>query len=239
MASETSIKVRQAGSGGDYSSVAWPAGSSLESINQSISSAAGIESPSTIIARDQDGNVVCISDSLPRNIKLEINALDRNLQSQDTGNAVSGLGQAIGKIFGFQSSKNREQRRQAQFRGTVLKLENVQAHLANERTWLAWARTALSALTVAFSLLTLADDTSAGWLAVSLFVTGCFMVLNVMFTFVTGWLRYVRIKDVLLMTKSDLTDNFNRFGISHHARFLILLLAVISGFYMAGSSDLS
>jgi uncharacterized membrane protein YidH (DUF202 family) len=48
----------------------------------------------------------------------------------------------------------------------VLRLERVQAHLANERTWLAWARTSLSALSVAFSLLTLADEASVSWLAI-------------------------------------------------------------------------
>ena len=44
----------------------------------------------------------------------------------------------------------------------------MQAHLANERTWLAWVRTALSALSVAFSLLTLSDDADDDWLAISL-----------------------------------------------------------------------
>jgi uncharacterized membrane protein YidH (DUF202 family) len=48
----------------------------------------------------------------------------------------------------------------------VLRLERVQAHLANERTWLAWVRTSLSALTIAFSLLTLADQAAVSWLAV-------------------------------------------------------------------------
>ena len=64
------------------------------------------------------------------------------------------------------------------------------------------------------------------------------MVLNVLLTFVTGWFRYVQVKDVLLMAKSELSDNFRRFGISHHARYISLLLLVISGFYLAGSSSL-
>lgn len=46
----------------------------------------------------------------------------------------------------------------SEFRGELLKFERVNAHLANERTWLAWIRTALSALTCAFSFMTLSSD---------------------------------------------------------------------------------
>ena len=109
----------------------------------------------------------------------------------------------------------------------VLKFERVQAHLANERTWLAWVRTALSALTIAFSLLTLSDDASSAS-QLALFVMGSCMVANVLFTFVTGWLRYVRVKDVLMLTRSEMSENFGRFGLSHQARFMSALLLGIS-----------
>ena len=109
----------------------------------------------------------------------------------------------------------------------VLKFERVQAHLANERTWLAWVRTALSALTIAFSLLTLSDDASSAS-QLALFVMGSCMVANVLFTFITGWLRYVRVKDVLMLTRSEMSENFGRFGLSHQARFMSALLLGIS-----------
>ena len=120
----------------------------------------------------------------------------------------------------------------------VLKLERVQAHLANERTWLAWVRTALSALSIAFSLLTLSDDATTEWLKITLFVSGSFMVANVLFTFITGWLRYGRVKDVLMLPKQEMSENFGRFGLSHHARFLSVLLLVISALYLLGAQDI-
>ena len=64
------------------------------------------------------------------------------------------------------------------------------------------------------------------------------MVLNVLLTFVTGWFRYVQVKDVLMLAKADMSEHFRRFGISHHARFLALLLLAISALYLAGSSGL-
>ena len=108
-----------------------------------------------------------------------------------------------------------------------MKFERVQAHLANERTWLAWVRTALSALSISFSLLSLSDD-STSYIQLALFVMGSCMVANVLLTFVTGWLRYVRVKDVLMLARSEMTENFGRFGLSHQARFMSVLLLGIS-----------
>ena len=103
---------------------------------------------------------------------------------------------------------------------------------------LAWVRTALSALSIAFSLLSLTDDTEK-WLEVTLFVIGCLFVVNVLLTFVTGWLRYTRVKDVLMLSKRELTDNFQRLGVSHQARFLSALLVVLTLVYVLFGRDLA
>ena len=124
------------------------------------------------------------------------------------------------------------------FQKQLLKFDRLSAHLANERTWLAWVRTALSAVSIAFSLLSLTDDT-VKWLEVTLFVIGCLFVVNVLLTFVTGWLRYTRVKDVLMLSKRELTDNFQRLGVSHQARFLSALLVVLTLVYVLFGRDLA
>lgn len=104
---------------------------------------------SVIIGKDVEGNVVCLSDHIPENFKLQVEAVDR---APDTFTA-GGQMQALGRLLGL-GSQDRDEIRQAHFRGTVnftllptpysslsflifqvLKLENIQAHLANERTW--------------------------------------------------------------------------------------------------------
>lgn len=169
------------------------------------------------MARDNEGNVVALSSSLPNGTELTVEEVDKCL------------------VNNVRSSKPTEKASMA-FRGQVLKFERVQAHLANERTWLAWVRTALSALSIAFSLLTLSDESTKQWLKVTLFVVGSLMVANVLMTFVTGWLRYVRVKDVLMLDKQEMSANFGRLGLSHQARFLSLLLFVISFAYITGGS---
>lgn len=196
--------------------VGWFVGASEVSIRQSIASSLDLRSLA-FFGRDQDGDVVALSSSLPTGTKM-------TLEYVRPGGAGASSGDG---------------RRSLTFRGQVLKFERVQAHLANERTWLAWVRTALSALSIAFSLLTMSEDSTAQWLAVSLFVTGCFMVSNVLFTFITGWLRYVRVKDVLMLSKSEMSEHFGRFGLSHHARFLSAILLFISVLYISGSGEIS
>jgi uncharacterized membrane protein YidH (DUF202 family) len=211
------VTVRLADGVGTSQSVRWYKGSSAASIQQSIATALDIPPGKMVMAREDvnGGAVVALSDAIPSGSNLVIEPWDESI-----------------------ASKSAKAGRTTQFRGQVLKFERVQAHLANERTWLAWVRTALSALSISFSMLTLADDATSTWLSVSLFVVGCFMVSNVLFTFVTGWLRYVRVKDVLMMEKSEMTENFGRFGLSHHARFLAVLLLTITAMYIAGANDI-
>lgn len=41
------------------------------------------------------------------------------------------------------------------------------------------------------------------------------------------------------LSLSEMTQDFGRFGITHHARFLALILIVVSALYIAGAKDLS
>ena len=38
----------------------------------------------------------------------------------------------------------------------------------------------------------------------------------------------MRVKDVLMLTRSEMSENFGRFGLSHQARFMSALLLGIS-----------
>ena len=196
---------------GRRAEVGWYEGTSDAGIVQLFASALNIDTSAGIVARDpSDGSIVALNQFLPQGMLVEID---------DTPNPAAASPPAA-------------------FRGQLLKFERIQAHLANERTWLAWVRTALSALSIAFSLLSLTDDT-VKWLEVTLFVIGCLFVVNVLLTFVTGWLRYTRVKDVLMLSKRELTDNFQRLGVSHQARFLSALLVVLTLVYILFGRDLA
>ncbi|CAM9601085.1 unnamed protein product [Scytosiphon promiscuus] len=115
-----------------------------------------------------------------------------------------------------------------EFRGELLKFERVNAHLANERTWLAWVRTALSVLGVALSLISLTDDLGSTAMDAIALALGVAFVLCTLFTYMTGWLRYARVTEVLTWTGSQVKGRFGRFGLHYFTWFLgwALLLTV-------------
>ena len=127
------------------------------------------------------------------------------------------------------------------FRRQLIKFENIQAHLANERTFLAWARTALSSLSIAYSLLSLVSEAEATWLQISLYLVGSAFVVSVLTTFLTGWLRFARVRDVLTMAKlssKHVIVHFHRIGLSHQAFFLAALCVLLTAIYLAGGAHL-
>lgn len=119
------------------------------------------------------------------------------------------------------------------FRTDMLKFERITAHLANERTWLAWVRTAVTVLTLSFSFLDLVVSLSdTAWYV---FVLGCLFVTAVPITYITGWARYTKVKEILNLGNSEMTSNFQRLGIRHQARyFAVVLLITVIGYYIIG-----
>lgn len=208
MAARKTARVQSA-DGRRVAEVGWYEGTSDAAVTQLFASALNLSATGGIIARDpSDNSVVALNQFLPQGMLVQLEeCVDDNAGAPP-----------------------------AAFRGQLLKFERIQAHLANERTWLAWVRTALSALSIAFSLLSLADDTER-WLEITLFVVGCCFVVNVLLTFVTGWLRYTRVKDVLMLSKRELTENFQRLGLSHQARFLSALLVIVTGIYVCAGQQ--
>lgn len=120
------------------------------------------------------------------------------------------------------------------FRGELLKFERVNAHLANERTWLAWVRTALSVLGVALSLLSLEEDMGSTAMESVVLVLGVAFVLCTLFTYLTGWLRYVRMTEVLSWTGSQVKAKFGRFKLKYFTWFLGICLVLTGPLYLLG-----
>ena len=143
MIDATTVKLRVHGNGMDvqWFDVKW-FGVQLvtdAAVRSLVTKALGLPAGTDLVCRHScDGSVVALGAAIPDGLLLDVHV-------SMTGCRVAGA-----------------------FKKQLIKFENIQAHLANERTWLAWVRTSLSALSVAFSLLTLVGDSRESWLAVVL-----------------------------------------------------------------------
>jgi uncharacterized membrane protein YidH (DUF202 family) len=111
----------------------------------------------------------------------------------------------------------------------MTKFERLTTHLANERTYLAWVRTAVSVigLAVTYSSLASHHDPAVFW-------AGCsFSWLTGLAVFVVGCARYYKVKKVLGLPKSAITNRFQRTGINYIVFMFGLFLAFMSGEYMS------
>ena len=86
--------------------------------------------------------------------------------------------------------------RETEFRGQLLKFERINAHLANERTYLAWARTVMSIMTVAFILKSEAIASFDDFWGLTWFIASTLFLGLSNYVWYNGWIRYVRVKDV-------------------------------------------
>jgi len=117
------------------------------------------------------------------------------------------------------------------FRGELLKFERINAHLANERTWLAWVRTALSTLSCSFAFLSLSNT---GYFEILLYILGSLFCLSVLFVYATGWLRYIRVKLILGLSFKEMKNRFDRIGIHWVSRIFGVLFIATSVLYWIG-----
>lgn len=140
-----------------------------------------------------------------------------------SGNARDGGGSGGGEAAGGAAQE---------FRGELLKFERVNAHLANERTWLAWVRTALSVLGVALSLVSLTADMGSTLTDSTALAVGVAFVACTLFTYLTGWLRYARVKQVLSWTGTQVKGSFGRFGLQYFTWFLGVALVLTVPIYL-------
>lgn len=178
----------------------WFPGSSSESIEAACKQA--LEIPLDAEIRVSQGDcLIALNEFIPNGLKLHVD-YDRPKESENDPLLPD-------------------------FRGQLLKFERINAHLANERTWLAWVRTALSLVSCSFTLW------DHSWI-----VVGCLFVACVDLTWFTGYSRYRTIKDVLALPKDAVPANFNRVPLSYQAIFLgLLLLATLVIYLISGVKD--
>lgn len=118
--------------------------------------------------------------------------------------------------------------------GQFVKFERVLSHLANERTWLAWIRAALTLLSSAFTIWKLYGSMSENLHPVirrSLYWLCLGYVLVVPATTIVGWLRYERTKHILGLSNISIHGFFGSLGVTIQAALLGIVLALTVGCY--------
>lgn len=188
--------------------ISWFPGSSSESIEAALKHSLEIPLDTEIrVSEPLNGCLIALNEFVPNGLKLHVD-YDRPKESENDALLPD-------------------------FRGQLLKFERINAHLANERTWLAWVRTALSLVSCSFTLWDQATSNSS-W-RTTYFVVGCLFVACVDLTWFTGYSRYRTIKDVLALPKDAVPANFNRIRLSYQAIFLgLLLLAILIIYVVSG-----
>lgn len=226
-------------------------GASDEAISRAIDNALGLPRGTPAVIRDpEDGSALAISNSIPDGLTLDAKAAvvskaelggmagkgGASHWKGDNGSQSGGPADGRRSDDGFHGDADSGKAPGAatEFRGELLKFERVNAHLANERTWLAWVRTALSVLGVALSLLSLSDDLGSVALDSLSLSLGIAFVLCTLLTYFTGWLRYTRVKEVLTWTGSQVKETFGRFGLQYFTRFLGIALILAVPLYIVG-----
>ena len=183
--------------------------------------------------------VVALNEWLPSGVSLVLTPVDGSRGSSGSSGAACVeeenhplLGAAAPMLPPQEMTTSSEGRggevhsSEAAFRGQLLKFERINAHLSNERTWLAWVRTSLSLVSCAFTLLDESlKETRAAW-SVTFFITGCLFVSCVDLTWLTGWFRYRQTKDVLALPKDAIPGKFIRFRMHFQAHYLGVLLTI-------------
>lgn len=120
------------------------------------------------------------------------------------------------------------------FQKQLLKFDRLNAHLANERTWLAWIRTTFSLLTCAITLQAESEDASTTTWHRMLYFTGCLCIVAMEMTYLTGWSRYAKVKDILKLNKSDLQPKMGRLKIKYQTQVTFATLVLIAVLYWVG-----
>jgi putative membrane protein len=119
--------------------------------------------------------------------------------------------------------------RQSVLEERLTKFERVSSHLANERTFLAWVRTAVS---VAGLAITFSTEFYKPNLSILYWIGSIFAWLVGISFFGSGVNRYWTVKGVLNRNKKDITNNWGRKGISTQVILFGVLLALVSALYV-------
>lgn len=130
-------------------SVCWFPGSSSESIEWACKVALDLPADATIRVTDPlNCCTVALTEWIPEGLELEVDVVDdkKNSEPRESSDERRRL---LEGSRGDDAQPAQPRLPEEAFRGQLLKFERINAHLANERTWLAWVRTALSLVSCA------------------------------------------------------------------------------------------
>lgn len=218
---------------GEEFSIIWYNGSSLNSIKRAALAALGLP-------RDSSENINLFQDPQRRSAL----SWDPSLSSTtlkafssvtagtcDSCDATSMLQDVICKMQNIPLHGLPDD---PKFQGQYVKFERILSHLANERTWLAWIRAALTMLSSAFTIWKLYDqvnDRIHPMISLALYILGLCYVLVVPMTVLVGWLRFERTKHILGLSKVDIHEHFGSLGVFIQAGLLGCVLLFTVGCY--------
>ena len=215
--------------GSRHAQVAFFPGTEDEALTLAIKASCGLAPNDEIVAKSTDGVVhVAIAEAIPDGMELEIinvsQPMEKVIQSDDTDISVKGISDAtsmgndspdnevtpllnLGVDSGMSGGNDDDDITNKQdFQGQLLKFERINAHLANERTYLAWARTVMSIMTVAFALKSEALSSFDDFWSITWFISSVLFLSLANYVWYNGWHRYVRVKDICLMVDLKLAE---------------------------------
>lgn len=218
--------------GSRHAQVAFFPGTEDEALTLAIKASCGLAPNDEIVAKSTDGVVhVAIAEAIPDGMELEIinvsQPMEKVIQSDDTDISVKGISDAtsmgndspdnevtpllnLGVDSGMSGNSGGNDdddiTNKQDFQGQLLKFERINAHLANERTYLAWARTVMSIMTVAFALKSEALSSFDDFWSITWFISSVLFLSLANYVWYNGWHRYVRVKDICLMVDLKLAE---------------------------------
>lgn len=206
---------------GENYRIGWFQGTSDIALRETIKETLRMPPDSCVVLKDNNSIIYAINQHLPDQVHLiaELRTPDNFVVLDDKSSNKSG------------SSNSNATAASNTFRGELLKFERINAHLANERTWLAWVRTALSTLSCAFAFLSLSNSSTY---EVVVYILGSLFCLSVLFVYYTGWLRYNRVKLILGLSYSEMKNTFDRVGVHWIAKSLGFLFVCTAVIYWVG-----
>lgn len=102
----------------------------------------------------------------------------------------------------------------------IVKFNRLGTHLSNERTFLAWVRTACSMFAIAIAMLKFE--------AIQDFLIGTLLLVCSVLTFIIGAVRYFQVKNVLENPTPEVSA-FNRIGIRY---YMVAVGAAFTGIFI-------
>ena len=223
----------------------WFVGTTDMAIDRAIRSALDLPDAAKFRMVDVDGFIVPICAQLPGgDYRVLVDVASQEHQRESESSTGQWVPTTRGISLGLSTSvrqgmsefkepllegRDSTMQQQSVLEERLTKFERMTSHLANERTFLAWVRTAVS---VAGLAITFSTEFYRPNLSNLYWVGSIFAWLVGISFFGSGVNRYWTVKDVLNRRKEDITNNWGRKGISTVVVLFGVLLALVSALFV-------